>query len=89
MKKMTKAELTRNAIYATVATTQFDGYENVGNVKEGFLIKNSKTGENAIVKIILKKTTVDYDTEQVERLTENVVEEKTEVKAKDTKEVAE
>ena len=78
MKKMTKAELTRNAIYSTVASTEFDGYENIGNVKEGFLIRNAESGEDAIVKIILKKTAVDYDTEQVERLTENVVEEKVE-----------
>jgi len=72
MKKMTKMELKRNAIYATVANTKFGDYENVGNVKEGYLLRNET--EDVIVKIIIKKSVVDYDSEQIERLTENVKE---------------
>jgi hypothetical protein len=71
MRKLTANELMRNAMYAEVGEADFGDFKAVGNVKQGFLFKNDE-GKSVIVKVIVKKSEVDFDVEATERPTENV-----------------
>ena len=74
MRKLTSNELKRNRIYDTIANANFQDYEVVGHVKQGMLLEDSD-GNHVIVKAILKKTRVDYESKKIERPTEQPKEE--------------
>jgi len=74
MRKLTSNELKRNRIYDTIANANFQDYEVVGHVKQGMLLEDSD-GNHVTVKVILKKTPVDYESKKIERPTEQPKEE--------------
>ncbi len=74
MRKFTSTELKRNRLYATIAEAEFDGYEVIGHVKQGMLIRDTENDTDVVIKTIVKKSKVDFTKEEIERLTENVEE---------------
>lgn len=74
MRKLTANELMRNGMYAEIADADFGEFKPVGNVKQGFLFKNDE-GKSVVVKVILKKSEVDFEAEATERPTEQVEDE--------------
>jgi len=86
MRKLTKNELKRNGLYETIAQTDFEDYNAIGHVKQGILMRSKDDKEDVIIKVILKKTKVSFETNSIERPTVQVEEKDTKDKEEDTKE---
>ena len=84
MRKLTKNEIKRNKVYETIAQANFEDFIVKGHVKQGLLIENKDDGQNIVIKTIIKKAKVDFESEQIERPVEQAKEDKKEDKEKET-----
>jgi len=74
--KLTKTQLKRNKVYAKIAGVEFEDYDVIGHVKQGLLVRDKEKGQDVIIKTIFKKSKVDYDSEKIDRPTEQPKDEK-------------